>query len=65
MSDPRDDIEVKIPDVTAVPLRDLAAIPVEALSEALRPLLRRSLVGAEVQEQADDDWPPEESSPRR
>jgi hypothetical protein len=60
-----DDIEVKLPDVTAIPLDDLAALPTEQLSEALRLVVSRVLSRTEIQVQAEDDWPPEESDPRR
>jgi hypothetical protein len=60
-----DDIEVKLPDVTTIPLDALAAVSTEQLAEAQRRVLSRVLSDAEIQVQSDDDWPPEESEPRR
>ncbi|MBB5801642.1 hypothetical protein F4560_001410 [Saccharothrix ecbatanensis] len=60
-----DDIEAKLPDVTTIPLDALAALSTEQLSEALRLVVSRALSDAEIQVQVQDDWPPEESEPRR
>ncbi|WP_158850878.1 hypothetical protein [Saccharothrix deserti] len=53
MSDHRADIEAKVPDVTAIPLGDLAAIPAEQLADALRLVVSRTLTGSEVQSQVE------------
>ena len=53
-----DDIEVKLPDVTTIPLDALAALPTEQLAEAQRRVLSRVLSGTEIQAQAEaqDDY---------
>lgn len=65
MSAHHDDIELNLPDVTTIPLDALAALSTEQLSEAQRLVVSRVLSDAEIQVQAESDWPPEESEPRR